>query len=666
MTLSIFDKNSPEVGKLITSITELLKENSLYRRNYGEITTKLLKIINTNNAIIAGGAVLASINNNNINDLDIYVNIKDSQKLINDLVILGYKISYSHSTPVYDKSFMLRNNVVGRLVYEIYKKNTFLEIMLVKDNTSLEDVVENFDLTFCKIWTNGVNIYTHYMDDIESKSGKLGEDYLKALLEGNTFTIDRLKKYTQRGYSIEYPNINTNTVSYKKHIKKVVSRKEWVIMYILKNLKSFVNGIMKKHDFYISFEAYALSILETESDPMQRWIKLLEIVNTVYAQSFDDNFTLPIAINGLIMFNIQGYLDICDWKSPHYLEYFNDFNIKIAPNSSSHGYNGENWDFCYEFYQDLEDKLAHIDVYALYQTFTSVYPNLEIAKDPVVRPLTATERMRLLQDEMRANAARFGEGIEIEEVDEATGMYRTSRGDEIPARCFSIMDAGEINSNSWENEEGNIFIIVEFGPDQSPDVVCTSVDEIEMMINDSSKLMYRCSGLRGSRAGHSLMVDDVRTLDGPYDLSLSNIDRSVKYVPFTYGFEGTSALIGYLPMKDINTLILIARNSTEVSTVTVRFVDTITHTIGVDTADERGSHIGANHCQFGSAISVFELQDTYSANLDVTPSTPPPRRLETTDMLPPRIIRMTQYSSGEDSGEDSGGGYSGIDSGEEW
>lgn len=657
MTLTVLQNDSPEMWNLLQCIAKILIMNS--ERRIDMVTEQLMEAIKRNEAIIAGGALLSGIKNERIRDLDIYVHLNNSQSLVNELALLGFLPGYSHSTPVYDKSFMLRNNVIGRLVYST-RSISYMEIMLVKDNTSLENVVENFDLTFCKIWSDGEKIYSHHMDDVTSKSGKLGEDYFKALLEGNNFTIERLNKYKKRGYTVEYPNINTSNTVYKKHSKKVVSKEEWVIMYILKNLKTFVKNAMVNKEFYISFEVYALSVLETETDPMQRFNKLLEIVNTIYEPSFDDeeDFTLPQAIYGLIMFNIYGYVELCDWPSTKYLEYFDEFNIKIVPGGPSHGYNGEQWNFCnWRFYEYLIDKLGEIDMYKLYETFSTVYPTLQIAKEPIRPPVSAAERARQMQEQMRLARERFGEGTEIEEtVEEATGTYRTTRGDEIPARCFSIIDAGEINSNTWENEEGNVFIIVEFGPEQSPEVLCTSVDEIKMIVNDSSKLMYRCGGFRGSLAGRYNWVDDYRTLDGPYDLWVDNVDRSVKYVPFTYGFEGTTALMAYLPMKDVNTIISIAENSTEVPSVIIRFVDTITHTMDVKNAETEPSYrqyIGANHCQYGSAISVFELQnvDMNVEDSNITPSTPllsplPPRRPSTP--LPPPIRRRNS-SSDDDS-----------------
>lgn len=648
MTLTVLENNSPEYNNLYESIKDLLIINDNREQDYDIRTSDFLTIIKKNKAIIAGGALLSSIHGKRIKDIDIYVHLRDAQYLVNDLVVSGYKNTTSHSTPVYDRSFMLRNNIVGRLIYNNFTLNSpYIEVMLVNDNTPLEYVVENFDLSFCKIWSDGEKIYSNYMADVKSKSGNIGKDYFKALLEGNNFTIERLEKYKKMGYTVKYPKIDTQNIIFQNHAKKVVSKEKWVIMYILKNLKSFLRSVMKNKNFYISFEIYALSILELESDVKKKWQYLQSIVQTIYQSSFDENFTLPKAMYGLIMFDRQGYKSLYNWLLPEYLKYFEKFNIKIVPKNQAHGYNGESWDFSNPSeYIDIYEKLLNIDAKLLYETFSIIYPTLKITKEAIRAPLSAEERMLQLQEEMRARAERFREGAEIEEnINEETGIYRTDGGDDIPARCFSVMDAGEINSNTWENEgneEGNVFIIVEFDPEQSPEIVCTSKNEIFMTLDDTSRLMYKCDGVRGFRAGDGEIVEDVTTLDGPYDLSLSNIDRNTQYVPFTYGFDNTTAMIGYLSKTDMHKILSIIVNSTSVPAVTVRFEDTITHTVSVQIADDYGaSYIGANHCQYGSAISVFKLQDReYSSyreedNTDGLRTPPPRRRVERPETPPP-------------------------------
>ena len=612
-TITTFGENSPEMRNLLKNLNFLLKSNSMWRStpsmNYMPKTIEFIESIKENNAIIAGDALVTTINHTVMSDIDIYVNLQYAQSLVNKLALLNYIVGDSKFTSVYDK-YMLRNNVLGTLLYYNFtKKKVLIKIMLVKNNIPLNDVVSNFDLNFSKIWTNGSEIYTKHLEDVKSKTSKLDEEHFRKFLVGNNFTINRLNNYKKRDYIIEYPDIDTSLYNYDEDedIKlSVFDEEEWVIMYILKNLKSFVNNIMLGKGFFISFEVYVLSLLEADNVSRYRWFKLLEIIDTIYKTTYNDStFTITEAINGLIMYDKNGFLNICYWEKEKYLEYFERFNIKIR---AGEGYNREEWNFCQKN-QILQENLTSIDVYALYQTFLTYYPNIEnITEEPLIR-LSPEERMRQIQEEQRKrNAELLLEGTEIVEKVSASGLYRTGIDTKIPARCFNIMEPGQINSEDWDNEQGNVYLIIEYN-EKVPDVVCTSVNEINTMLSDPDKLMYKCGGFKGYRAGTDEFIDDVRNFDGPYDLLLGNVDRSVTYVPFTYGSDGNFVLIGYISRDDAQTIISIASTSDQVPIITLNFVDTITHTIDVKNADNpyERNYIGANHCQSGSAISIFKI-----------------------------------------------------------
>ena len=574
---------------------------------------KTLKIISDNNAIIAGGALTNVLLPNPIpiNDIDVYVNLKNSQKLINSLLIDSNMLISSLTQPVYDRSFMLHNNILAKVSIE-YKYTKLFDIMIVKDDISLEQVVDNFDLTFCKVWSDGKKIYTHYMDDIKNLNGKLDAKYLKDYLEGNDFTYKRLRKYSKKGFSIDLPNIDTSDVVFKKHKKNVVSPKEWVGYYILNNLKKIIFNDMIYNNFYISFDVYALQKLSSiNADKIYDLESVMTIIKNIYEPSFDDKFNLNTAVYGLIMYGTNN-TEICDWDDKKILKYFEKYGIKILPDSTgpSHGFNNEPWDFCGEN-PYIHDKLRDINTYNLYELFRKEYEDISIiAKKIPERRLTATEQFAQQQQRMIQAAQRFADpNEENQEEEQAVGMYTTPGGKEVPARCFNMTEGGNINTSSWANEEGSILLLVESSPGLDPDLVCTNINELEYALRENTGIIYRCGGTRGNRAGDSTMVDDVSTLgDVPYDLSMANVDKSIEYIPFVYDLDVNTAVKGYLPKKEMQNILSIARGNNDFPVLSLSFVDTISHTASKDVL-HGGSMIGANHCQSGSTVAIFKLED---------------------------------------------------------
>lgn len=610
MTFTELDIENTKFNEFLINMLPV-RQTNLY------IADRILDVVSSNNAIIAGGALTNVLMPNPIpiKDIDIYVNVKDSQNLLNSLLednnIMKDYTTKNYTCPVYDRSFMLRNNILGGVCF-YYDNQSYIEVMIVKDKIPLKDVVENFDLTFCKVWTDGYKIFTHYMDDIHNMNGKLGHDYLKAFLQGNTYTYERLKKYNNKGFSINFPDIKTSNITFKKHKKKVVSEKEWASYFILKNLIGIVSSRMSTNDFFISFDAYVLQQLSREnSDKIYNLNSVMKIIENIYKPSFDDVFNLNTAVYGLIMYGKNYYLKLCEWVDTKNLEYFEKYGIKVLPDSNgpSHGFNNEPWDFCNENTY-IQDKLTKVDMYNLYELFQKEYPDLPIALNKPERNLSAAERLAQQQEQMRMAAKRFADPNEENEIieEDEEGMYTTPSGKEVPARCFNMTEGGNINTSKWASEKGNILFLVESAPGLDPDLVCTNVNELKYALRENTGILYRCGGTRGNRAGDSIMVDDVAVLgDVSYDLSMANVDKSIEYIPFVYDLDGNTVVKGYLPRKDIELILDIAmKEDTNLPVVSLNFVDTISHTVGKDVMSG-GSMIGANHCQAGSTIAVFKL-----------------------------------------------------------
>lgn len=187
----------------------------------------LSNILKNNKAVIAGGSVLRSQTNikkdkKNKQDYDIYVNVKNSYNLWDQLNTLltkyDYKIGNVFTLPPYDESFFRQNHIYGRILCNSASNSRpDIDIILVENDTPIIQVVTNFDLTVCEIWYDGISINTSDLEGIMTKKSKLRPAYTKKLLETfNPFLLKRILKYKKRGFSIE---LDTNNININKFIE---------------------------------------------------------------------------------------------------------------------------------------------------------------------------------------------------------------------------------------------------------------------------------------------------------------------------------------------------------------------------------------------------------------------------------------------------------------
>lgn len=204
--------------------------------NKSELLDNIFKSLSETSSCIAGGSVLSFINNEKINDLDIYVPTKNIIKFMelintgpqcNSLTIIDKNISSA-----YDQSFFKKNKIRYRYTFIINGENydediyiypnvitpphTKIKVDIMLIDTNFENVVTNFDLNICEIFTNGESIYTtskeNYINIIE-KNASLKKDYHKCYFEENRFILSRLKKYMLKDYEI---SINSSKINLKE------------------------------------------------------------------------------------------------------------------------------------------------------------------------------------------------------------------------------------------------------------------------------------------------------------------------------------------------------------------------------------------------------------------------------------------------------------------
>jgi hypothetical protein len=168
-------------------------------------------------AVLAGGFVLNAVSLSRISivpnqDLDVYVNLRHAKDLIFHLIELGFNVMSNHMSPAYDDSFMRKNNIIARVSFNHKRskrsksKHPPMDVMIIRDDTSIESVVTHFDLTICQIWYDGHTVRATHMQDITTKHGSLQPDYYRSYICGNTFIHNRINKYKRRGYTIDTPS----------------------------------------------------------------------------------------------------------------------------------------------------------------------------------------------------------------------------------------------------------------------------------------------------------------------------------------------------------------------------------------------------------------------------------------------------------------------------
>jgi hypothetical protein len=626
-----------------------------------------------NSAIIAGGSVLnATITESEgdidrldqyTGDIDLYVHLKNAQNVYNNLLKHEdlIELSSHHTAPPYDQSFLIKNNILGRFTVRRQlpdvmgggdpnpRKYIDIDIMIVSDDVSLESVVDNFDLSFCKIWYDGRNILTNYPDDVRTKTGSLGVDYLRAYLSGNIFTIKRIKKYTRRGFTIKLPNIDTSSIIMTKLKKQVISPEIWVVYRLLQEL---LYAISLNKDMEFSMMILALQKLSeyktTRRKPSIYNIDVFkDLLTFLYTDKLRELLETPTDgffwdVDKLIYLLICIFeRALCDWIQPEYANYFKSIGIQIRREGDVPAHGFENYDvpMC-----DGQDPPFSAGASGIPDYANSDYLDNLITQGENILKLTDEEKQTLYYtvyphlkpgsvEYIRRNqtlmARRFANLFIEEEEEEEEESYSLPNGTEVPGRCFSIIDGKDINTSSWYPEEGSVLFLIEFYPGAVPDLVCTNVEIIENALRDETRIHYRCGGNIGyiAETGERVFLDDPDLPEGvAIDATMTNIDYSVEYIPFSYGIDGTTAINAYLPRTQVEQILRNIRVLDTLKVFTLEFSDTITHTISKNNTDrgaEFTDYVSTNHCQSGTAIMVFKVKE-FTEDSDTPPPPTPP------------------------------------------
>lgn len=202
----------------IEEATESLK-NSL-REVFASEYESFITALKNSKAIISGGFVLRhllfeDIDNFEDQDIDIYFNIKNSKEITRKIIfdeensIHRAYFDYMSNTEGYCESFLSKNKItrvikIEGLKFKDSQKLSNIDLMYVRNSQPLETVVKNFDLSCCMNYFDGEKIHILGNEkDLFEKKMTLSPDYIENMLNGNKFTISRIKKYISRGFYLQ-------------------------------------------------------------------------------------------------------------------------------------------------------------------------------------------------------------------------------------------------------------------------------------------------------------------------------------------------------------------------------------------------------------------------------------------------------------------------------
>jgi len=213
-----------------------------------EGATRLCDLLQETGSLIAGGSVLNAYRPLDLprQDIDIYVPVKNAvlffDKFVRDpvdsIIIQDENfIEKSYKSTLYCNSFLHKNGIKKVYNFISLKENDIgrsyeleFDVMIVRNRKTPLEVVNNFDLTFCQIWFDGINVYASHPKDVQERRGTLQGDYVNLFLQGNRFLKNRIIKYGDRGYKVFMDEKSssdlTQIFSYPNHYSSCLKPKD--------------------------------------------------------------------------------------------------------------------------------------------------------------------------------------------------------------------------------------------------------------------------------------------------------------------------------------------------------------------------------------------------------------------------------------------------------
>lgn len=344
---------------------------------WNTLSLNLGQTLQNTGALLAGGFVLRAIHQDTdleggegliwsdirAGDMDLYVTRSKASELLNTLAAYGImpasgwgRVLETITTdlvlaPAYDQSFFRKNGILMRIPLFVGENSSHrIDLMVLVDGKEPIEVVTNFDLTFCEVWWDGNMVHGTDLEAAYHKRGVLRKGYRDALLvHFNKFIIKRIKKYLDRGYTIEYESGEVDTecistpivigheeIEFKVSKRVVRSEEDWVISYMYQALiktrvSPFYTGLVKiPYKNMVILRAFAQIRWILQNPPPQTLQELNDLLSRVAKEESD----LPKSIFYSLVIILDNRFE---YLSDYYKSMFND-KLEIAP--------GENLTLC--------------------------------------------------------------------------------------------------------------------------------------------------------------------------------------------------------------------------------------------------------------------------------------------------------------------------------
>ena len=474
-------------------------------------------IINQNlieaEAIIAGGSVLAAYSDDSVNDIDIYIYASKAIELVDVLTANGiYQMSVeNYLRPSYDQSFFRKNNILSRFLLQqkwdypiingvligrneaIKTRKIFpdIDIMIIPDppDGSILNVVTNFDLTFCEIWYDGQNVFAVDPEGVMTKKGKLKKDYVdKLLVSLNKFTVKRLQKYIQKGYSITYES-ETKINTFEKERKNVISPEEWIVQKLY-NYIVFSCRHSKKD---------SLKVICTYPLPKYTLDAFKEILPNLIRKTISPSFLDGINTNKDIYMKLLIEAGVKRYP-PEYFRYVIDIlNITRA---------------------DLaEYKKRHIPYHQNYNRWQRGDGPLDSEVD----------------------------SFEFEEADDIDERLMNMDPEQINATCFDFIMRETHDIHTYLSETNTFLWITKGITNHDIDIMCLSKDYIQRAVFNKSDWFYECTA---PPERYIWLKDSEGNLTSRFDKPM-NMFGDTPYVKITIDSKGLNGFIPLIQLKKL-------------------------------------------------------------------------------------------------------------------
>lgn len=211
---------------------------------------KFRKILIKYGALVGSEAILSSFENISFTTFDVLVHHSKSEGMVQEM---EDKLSMRVEEIVTRSALFTRDFCEFELDYDLARSKQILAyvqmtsnrcsvkvtVAIVQDDKPLEKVAAASELSFCDTWWDGHVIHAVDPEGIRRKEGVLKEE--KLFCELNPSICDRLRKYRDRGYTIQIV-LSTTTIT----LTSVTDEKEehdrvWPLHYFLTEASEVLN-----------------------------------------------------------------------------------------------------------------------------------------------------------------------------------------------------------------------------------------------------------------------------------------------------------------------------------------------------------------------------------------------------------------------------------------